>query len=240
MTPSKSPAAPQVLALIATDQPVTLHCGGTHCAANLPTICIQPERRTPNVGRAYRLIHGQSITVVGDRGTKAVFADVRLVAKRSHVAVAVSISRALIGDLKNPRLLVGRGISAVPVPDATDLRPIHEKELAHAMGPRRAIATQMVDLEPARIPAVSMTNRLANLVQAGANRRQSWAKILADAKARNVSTAAIKYAHTMHDVCMYKLDAGITENLPMCIGELNDEAMYYLNVGLEAVLKSDI
>ena len=238
ISPLSAQAAPQVLALIATDQPVSLYCEDAVCTASLPTICIQPERRQPGDGRDYRLADGQSLTVQGDRGTISVSTDVQLITKRTHVAVEVRIPRSFIIDLRNPKVRVGEGVSAVPVPDATDLRPIATKELALATGPRRAVATKMVDREPARTPAVSMTNRLVNLVRAGADHRQSWSEIVADAKARKVAPAAIRYAQTMHDVCDFKLDAGINESFRTCIGELNDEAMDYLNVDLEVVLKS--
>ena len=40
-------AAPQLLALIATGQPVVLQCERTQCIAELPALCLQPERRAP-------------------------------------------------------------------------------------------------------------------------------------------------------------------------------------------------
>ena len=238
-TPISAEAAPQVLALIATDQPVSLHCEGAFCTASLPTICIQPERRQPGAGRSYRLANGQSLTVQGERGTKSVSNGVQLISKRTHVAVEVRIPRSFISDLGNPAVRVGEGVSAVPVPDASDLQPIDTEELALATGPRRAVATEMVDRESARIPAVSMTNRLVHLLRAGADHRQSWSEIVADAKARKVSPSAIKYAHTMHDVCTFFLETRLSDSFRACIGMLIDEVMDYLNVDLELVLKSD-
>jgi hypothetical protein len=236
--PYSAEAAPQVLALIATDRPVALHCEGAYCAADLPTICVQPERRHPGAGREYVLAGGQALTVEGDGGAKSVSREVRLVSKRTHVAIALRIPRATIGDLAHPVVRIGEGVSAVPVPDESDSRPIDAEELAQATGPRRAVATRMVDREPARIPAVSMTNRLVHLVRAGADHGRTWARIVADAKTRKVSAWAIEYAQTMHDTCVFFRENRLSDSFRACIETLNDEAMDYLNVDLERVLKS--
>lgn len=238
IAPLPAAAAPQVLALIATDRPVALHCEGAMCTASLPTLCLQPERRAPRAGRDYRLAANQALTLVGNGKTRSIAEGFHLIAKRTHVAVEIRIPRTLIAGLANPAILVGAGVSAVPVGAADDPRPMNADELALAIGPRRAVATVLVDRDPARIPAVSMTNRLANLVSANGEDRQRWSEIVADAKARKVSAAAIDYAKIMHDLCGFKLRNRLVGSLPSCLAALNDEAMDYLNGELEPALKT--
>ncbi len=238
LAPLPAAAAPQVLALIATDGPVALHCAGATCTASLPSLCLQPERRAPQAGRDYRLAEGQSLTVLGNDGTRQITQGYRLIAKRTHVAVEVRIPHDLVAGLGAPAIAVGKNISAIPVPRADDMRAIGKAEIERAVGERRAIADRLIDQEPVRMPAVRMTNSLINAVAAGAEADRSWGAILADARARNVSDAAIAYARLTYDLCKFKLANRLGKSLGGCLGGINDDAMEYLNSDLEPALKT--
>lgn len=236
--PLPAAAAPQVLALIATDRPVALNCQGASCTASLPTLCLQPERRAPQAGRDYRLAAGQWLSLVGEGKARAIKQGFRLVAKRTHVAIEVSIPRTLVAGLDNPAIRIGEGVSVVPLAVASDLRPLRPAETALATGPRRAIATMLVDHDPERMPAVRMTNRLVNHLSAGGEGDTGWAAIVADARARKVSGAAIHYAQLTRKLCAFKLRNRLAESLGACLAALNDDAMEYLNADLEPALKT--
>ena len=231
-------AAPQILALIATDRPVALHCAGAVCTASLPTLCLQPERRAPQAGRDYRLAEGQSLSLLGNGGTRKITRDYRLIARRTHVAVEVRIPREMAAGLGTPSVAVGGNVSAIPVPRPDDERALGKAEIARATGARRAIADRLVDREPLRMPAVRMTNRLANALAAGAEADARWDAILADARARNVSEPAIAHARLAYDLCKFKVANRLADSLGACLGGINDDAMEYLNGDLEPVLKT--
>lgn len=49
-------AAPQILALMATDGPQPLECDGEICRAEFTAICLQEHRSVPNAGTVYELL----------------------------------------------------------------------------------------------------------------------------------------------------------------------------------------
>ena len=120
---SEARAAPQVLALIATDQPVALTCDATECRAELPTLCLQPERRAPQAGRGYRLADGQSVMLSGRGAGGAIVSipvsrEIRFVARRTHVTVEARIAREVLArhGLVRPTIAVVQAVTVVPSP----------------------------------------------------------------------------------------------------------------------------
>ncbi len=231
-------AAPQILALIATDRPVALHCAGPACSAILPTLCLQPERRAPQPGREYRLAEGQSLSLLGNGQRRKITQGYRLIARRTHVAVEVRLPRAMTAGIESPAIAIGRNLSVLPVPRLDDETSLGEVEIAYATGARRAIADRLVDRERLRMPAVRMTNRLVNQHATGARADERWSEILADAKARSVAEAAIAHARFTYDLCKFKVANRLAPSLGACLGGINDDAMAYLNSALEPALKT--
>ena len=234
---SPAAAAPQVLALISTERPAPLACRGAYCTAELPAVCLQPERRVPQPGRGYRLAAGQAVTLVGGAPRKLA-AEVRLTARRSHVAVEISIPRALAAGIADPAVHIGAGVSAIPVPVPGDARSQTAAEIAEAVGPRRRLARALVDDDPLRMPAVRMTKEAANRIRAGGDADRSWAEIVADARARGVPEAAVETARFMRRLCAFKLEHGLAGTLTGCLAGLDDDAMSYLGARLEDALQA--
>ncbi len=166
-------AAPQVLALIATGQPVALQCDAAECRVELPTLCLQPERRAPQAGRGYRLADGQSVvlsgrTADGARVSIPLSREIRFQAMRTHVTVEARIAREVLvrHGLARPAIGVGQAVTVVPVAAASDERPLTAHEVAEAAGARRALAIALVDRDAERMPAVRLTNRLIHALPA--------------------------------------------------------------------------
>lgn len=231
-------AAPQVLALISTERPAPLACRGAYCTAELPAVCLQPGRRTPQPGRGYRLAAGQAVTLVGGGAARELAAEVRLTTRRSHVAVEISIPRALVGGLADPAVHIGAGVSAVPAPAPGDARPQTAAEIAEAVGPRRRLARTLVDDDPLRMPAVRMTKEAVNRIRAGGDADRSWVEIVADARERGVPEAAVETARFMRRLCAFKLEHGLAGTLTGCLAGLDDDAMSYLGARLEDALQA--
>ena len=241
---SGAAAAPQVLALFSTDRPVALSCAGDVCRAELPTLCLQPGRRVPQPGRAYRLADGQSLSLVG-RGADG--REVSLVlgrataiaASRTHVAVTVSVPRALLDrhGLERAAIAVGGNVSAIPVSAAEDFRPQTAGEIAAATGHGRRLATTIVDREPDRMPAVRLMTRMSNALPAG-GRDAAWASMIAEAEASGVSGAAIGFARFNYELCEFKTANRIVASFRECLRGLSDDSMEFLNTDLERALGS--
>ena len=237
-------AAPQVLALFSTDRPVALACAGGTCRAELPTLCLQPGRRAPQPGRGYRLAEGQSLTLVG-RGTGgatvsiALGREMALAAARTHVAIEVSIPRALLDrhGLRDAAIAVGDNVSAIPLAAADDARPQTGGEIARAAGEGRRLATAIVDRDPDRMPAVRLMTRISNALPAG-DRDAAWASMVSEAKKDRVSAAAIGFARFNYDLCKFKTANRIVISFRQCLRGLSDDSMEYLNGDLEPALGS--
>jgi hypothetical protein len=242
-------AAPQVLALIATDKPVPLACDAASCRVELPTLCLQPERRAPEAGRGYTLAEGQSVVLSGRVGDRTVSiplgGEVRFVAKRTHVMVEARIARELIArhGLTAPAVSVGPAVSVVPDAEARDALPQTPGDIATAVGERRGIATALVDRDGERMPAVHLTNRLINVLpsdgEADPRRwRPAWASALDDARRDGLAEGTIERARYNVDHCAAEAETGRSPTLRRCLQGFNDDTMEYLNVDLESALKT--
>ena len=237
-------AAPQVLALFSTDRPVALACAGDVCVAELPTLCLQPGRRAPQPGRGYRLAEGQSLTLIG-RGpggrevSVALDREISVAAARTHVAVDVSVPRALVErlGLRDARIAVGEAIAAVPVAAADDPRPQTAGEIAWATGEARRLAAAIVDRDPDRMPAVRLMTRISNVLPAD-DADALWASMVGDAERDGVSDAAIRFARFNYDLCKFKTENRIVATFRECLRGLSGDSMEYLNEDLERALGS--
>ncbi len=241
---SPAAAAPQVLALFSTDRPVALTCEGETCRAELPALCLQPGRRAPEAGRGYRLAEGQSLALVGRsvRGgpiSVALDRELAIAAARTHVAVTVSVPRALLAryGFEDAGLEVGPHIAAVPLAAADDARPQTSDEIARAAGPGRRLAAALVDRDPDRMPAVRLMNRMANAPSSGES-DGLWASMVADANRRGVSSAAIGFAEFNYGLCKFKTGNRGAAPLQQCLRELSDDSMEFLNADLEPALSA--
>lgn len=237
-------AAPQVLALFSTDRPVALACDGDICRAELPTLCLQPGRRAPQPGRGYRLAEGQSLGIVG-RGaggrivSVALGGELTVTAARTHVAVTVSVPRAVLDryGLERAGIAVGDNVSVIPLAAADDSRPLTAGEIARASGESRRLATAIVDRDPDRMPAVRLMTRIANAVPAGAD-DAIWAAMVDEAKEIGVSAAAIGFARFNYDLCKFKTANRIVTSFRQCLRGLSDDSMEFMNGDLEKALGS--
>ena len=250
LTAGQAQAAPQVLALITTDRPVSLQCDATDCRAELPTLCLQPERRAPETGRGYRLAKGQTVALSG-RGADgvmksiAVGREIQFTARRTHVAVEARISRKALAQfgLAEPAIGVAQAVTVTPAAKVGDARPLTAPETAEATRHRRALAAALVDGDTERMPAVRLTNRLINALpiegKADPNfRRRLWSRLRKDARRGGISDTALERAQFNVSLCTYNADSGRSPSLRRCLQGYNDDAMEYLNSDLESALRT--
>ena len=57
-------AAPQILGMVATAEPMPLVCAGGTCSAEFSTFCLQDKRVPPRPGTAYTVAGGGGLTLV--------------------------------------------------------------------------------------------------------------------------------------------------------------------------------
>ena len=228
-------AAPQILAVIATAEPVTLQCEFGDCRAEFTVYCIEKRRNSPLPGTAYRIYDPKSLTLDGVRrdGSTVRLAASELLAittERGHTAVRMSLPSRVLRqlDLASVRVSVGAGASLIPQPTAGDRRPHSEIDIMRATGPLRTAAAAIVDNGGAQIEAARVTLRLVNaLPRAGratqSERDQAWARFApaADADGRAIAKAGFER-------CSATTKSGLM-SLRQCLGSWHDTLIGKLN-----------
>jgi len=146
-------AAPQVLAMMASDEPVPLICTDRECYGLVSTFCLQRDRDVPPYGQPYEATLPERLTLsfIDDTGAvqqvTAAAAALRFHGYSGYSMVRVSLPRAEMDRLGAAAvaLQVGPGISLVPVATSDDRNPQTPDEIALATGPLRIAASRYLD-----------------------------------------------------------------------------------------------
>jgi hypothetical protein len=153
---------PQALGLVATAEPIPIHCEGAECSVNLSAFCLQQKRRSPAPSDLYRQATAGAVQVSARTlGGAQVILDEKDLTFRpdpEYTSVRVSIPRAAVTtlDIKTLRLTVGRRASLLPIEAPASAG------LDAAIGPHREIAARFFEKSDSRAKAVHMVNRLIN------------------------------------------------------------------------------
>ena len=166
-------AAPQILDVVATAQPLPMTCEDGVCTVELSAVCLERDRSTPQDGTPYQAIEAGKLTLVitaADGSERQVAAEpyVRISSVRGYTAVAVSLAESDARNLGAVKLAlaVGPQLALAPVTVAGDDRPLSEEEIAEARTSLSAIAGDVAQRGPDAI-AARVLNRLINLVPRG-------------------------------------------------------------------------
>lgn len=232
---SQVAAAPQILAVIASAEPVTLQCERGECRAEFTVYCIEKLRSSPLPGTAYRIHDPNTLVLDGVRrdGSTIRLAGSELLTittERGHTAVRMSLPRGVLKqfDLASVRVSVGEGASLIPQPIAGDRWPHSEIDIMLATGPLRTAAAAIVDNGGAQVEATRVTLRLINaLPRAGratqTERDQAWARFAPPAGADGRALAKVGFER-----CSVTTNSGLM-SLRQCLGSLHDSLIGELN-----------
>ena len=201
-------AAPQALALFASNAPIPLNCADGLCSAELTSFCLQPGRHAPVAGTAYEPAEGQEIIlVVVDRegGERRVsgseYVDIR--SKRGYWALTISIPEDALVALRATRVAVEipERTSLLPVAVAGDLDPQTKPEIAAVTGYLREIGAAIVDRGSVDARVVRIISRAINTLPARGSPdserlAQIWRSAVEDTGAREDEPAAMRTAET--------------------------------------------
>jgi len=232
-------AAPQVLALLATDSPTTLKCEDGRCAAEFSAYCLQRERPIPEPGVAYKATDDGMTLIVrtaDGAGREIPAADhVGIVTERSYTAVRVSLPERLLEawNAADVAIEVGHRVSLVPLPVAGDPEPQTEADIALAVGPQRALGERLVDRSSPDGDVARITNALINALPehgraAPEERGGLWATVVGP-RAASFPGATIESAGEVYDWCQRKVSIGRYFSLRRCLETAHDALMVGLN-----------
>ncbi len=244
---SQVAAAPQILAVIASAEPVTLQCERGECGAEFTAYCIEKARSSPLVGTAYRIHDPNTLVLDGVRrdGSTVRLAGSELLTittERGHTAVRMSLPSRVLRqfDLASVRVSVGEGASLIPRPIAGDRWPHSEMDITRATGPLRAAAAAIVDHGGARAEAARVTLRLVNALPLAGRATQSerdlaWARFAppagADGRALTSGRALTNgraLAKAGFENCSVTTHSGLM-SLRQCLGSWHDSLIGKLN-----------
>lgn len=234
-------AAPQILALVASDGPIALHCVGEDCRVELSAFCLQPDRAQPAAGTAYRAVDGVDIHLLAKTRTGQ---NVRLPAgelvaftsARRQVAVTAVVNKAALRELglEDPKIVVGAAATLLPVASADDRDPQTPAEIALASGPLRSLGERVVDRDHERMVAARMINQAARSYSTDGDDDEKSAatirrRIVDSEPYRRASPAARAIFAYRHDYCRHVALKRAYESIRDCLVAQHDSLMDGLN-----------
>ncbi len=229
-------AAPQSLALVATERAVELTCEGGACGAEFSTFCLQMDRFSPRPGTPYRLAGGEIRLVGIAEGGRRVGLDARRYLKfdslRTHLALRISITRQQIDRLGLERVAVTVGENATLVPD--EIAVDADADLAMLARGLRPLGSLIVDENRQRMAAARITNRLINALpatgrgdaDAGAT---PWRRAAGEAENAGAAPEAVVMARKSLAFCRFAESRAILGGLRRCLQAEHDKFLDFLN-----------
>ena len=229
-------AAPQILALLATPEPVPLSCEAGVCRAELAAFCMQQQRPGPTNGTRYRIHDAAAMSIVGQTtdGRQVAIplgAEAEIITVRGYKSVRVSVAEASLAGLRDAALLVSPRASLVPEPKAGDGFPLTEDEIAHVTGPLRYLAASVMERRADRRDAAVIVSHLVNALPvldrlSPAEKEGLWDRVIGDGRG-HWSPAGLSRGRQALDICR---ERGGFVNWRACLTFRQDMLMQDLNM----------
>lgn len=219
-------AAPQIMGLVATTEPVPMQCDGEECSALLSAFCLQEKRLPPDLESAYRPAgEGQVFLVVtaADGRTVRLPANglIQFSSRYGYTAVEARLSLERLAGVPPAALAVEVAPLAalIPVEKAGDPHPLTREEIAIATGPWRLAAEAVMEGNSDESDSVRTVMRLVNALPAAGditpeNREPLWERAGPGAPSR---------ARQVFDACLRTVDQAISYPLRRCLEERHEE-----------------
>lgn len=177
---SASWAAPQIMGLVATAEPVPMQCENGRCTALLSAFCLQETRRPPDLGTAYRPGGTDHVTVRMQMADGAIVTAeatglVEFSSQYGFTAVEASLPlERLDGEAPASVMLeVMPRAALLPVTGPNDPDPQTDQEITTATGPWRLAAEPVMEGSRESAVAARETMRLVNLLPADRGEQES-------------------------------------------------------------------
>jgi hypothetical protein len=234
-------AAPQILAVLTSEDGVSLACAGGICKADLSSFCLQRERPAPEFNARYLpAASGQFTLVVTDSSG----VERRLPASRymtfsegrGFTAVSAHMPAGRLAKLgvTQARLEIGANASLVPLAVEGDKSPQTPEEIRQATGPSRAMGARVVDASP-RGKAARVLGAIVNaLPREGREDSSQYEALWTKAKGRrgnnSVNKSGFGRARQAFDQCLSSIKYQATYGMRGCLATHHDKIMRDLSV----------
>jgi hypothetical protein len=230
LLPAPAQAAPQILGLIASNEPVPMTCVGGTCTAELSSVCLQQHRPTPPTGTVYRPATRAHITltVTGPNGVNhrlPVAAVLSFTSLRQFSAVKVSLPEATIRQFGSgvAALSVGPMASVIPVAIEGDSNPQSADEIARYTGPLRALAEREFERDRDHVNATRILNQMVNRLPENSSAGiEKVASLWQQTVGTDVTDETQKYLKRAVKDCRETLRTGVMSDLRSCLSYQHD------------------
>ena len=233
-------AAPQMLVLLDGSGRLPIQCGERQRVVELATMCLQPERRMPEMGRGYRPTDRQAVVLTGlDKSGRAVQRPLpeaaRINALRSHLSVRVEISRAWVEETfaARPGVVVAGGAALRPLALTSDTEPLTQSEIRHANANAMTVARGAFAGNPGAVLSARISNYVINALPNGNKVSDdalatAWREALAEIPANPDDLSTVRF---IVDYCHYSANNGLARSLHYCLQGRQDRALEELHQG---------
>lgn len=230
-------AAPQILAVAASNQPIPFTCTDGVCEVEVSAMCLQKERRFPDSQTVYRPHDDQSFALVArdaeGNERRIVAADVLTIrSKRSFTAVRISVAEQTLKNLgiETAALEIAGGASLIPEDVAGDWFPQTADDIARATGPLRQLAAGWLDAGDDRAEASRLVSTVLNGLPDGykvaqSTYEQAWLSAEA-ARRDDMSAEAFDQARAIYERCLGGSPYG---NYRQCLEKNHDAVLFRMN-----------
>ncbi|MFI4987327.1 MAG: hypothetical protein ACHQF3_07785 [Alphaproteobacteria bacterium] len=238
-------AAPQVLGVMSSAEPVPMNCENGACKAELSAFCLQQGRSGPHDGTAYQAVDWQPLVLVAtlaDGSLRRLPAApyLRMSSARGYSAVTASVAEGVRARLGAATLAleVGPHVTLVPVASAGDPEPVTAAESAEVAATLRPLASAVLEsgTHPA-VETVRLLNRLINALprMAGGSSLDLaapdglWGRIVGGSPATDDANAGKAQAALAYESC--RRGAHYVQGLTLrrCLEASHDALMSSLN-----------
>lgn len=248
IAPGDAPAAPQALALLASNGAVPLSCAGGTCRTELSAFCLQQARAIPLPGTKYSAVDRDRLTLVitaADGAERRLPAPVyvKITSARMYTAVTISISEHELANLGavSAAIEVGDGVTLVPDPVVGDPLPQTVSDIKAASGPIRAAGTRIVDHGGEAADTARVIGRLINALppehRASAGQGAALWREVIEPRAPDFSSPGLARGHDMYRSCHSRVENGATFRLRECLEAKHGALMQELNAEFWTALK---
>jgi hypothetical protein len=230
-------AAPQILGLVASADPLPMKCENGLCATEASVFCLQKWRSSPTAGMTYNPAGGEGLHIIAltEDGKEVIVPEpvLKITALRGHSAVQIGVDVDWLYErnYKSVALKIGQKVSLIPEAWAGDTNPLSKKDVEMALGPLRELGHKLVDTAGQNVATAQLLShiggKLPRLGRAHDQARNiAWKSGLDDIS--NVDPKVLKKAKRKFDRCHDITFGGMT-SLRQCLGAQHDILMGKLN-----------
>ncbi|MFQ5954933.1 MAG: hypothetical protein ACE5JZ_07715 [Kiloniellales bacterium] len=242
-------AAPQMLAVVATNDARPMLCGAEECSVILGTFCLQKDRKPPAYGTPYAPVGGEGLTVVVRTGAGETL---RLPAEGllrfasyagyTSIRAVLDLSRLAGLDAREVAVEVNAQVTMAALPQPDDPEPLDEAEIALATGPLRAAGEALFERPGERADAARLIASAINLMPEDDTGEPApgdlWHRLAA--RRAGLTPQGVARGRRMFEACQRQIATSIGLGLRDCLEMRHDKLMREINETYWEAIKSGV